>query len=278
MNRKSKKHCSRAFAAAVGAAVFCSSHGAAESRSPSPQPPAPTHHQAHPAGRATDLSAKRDVRLKALDPKDFQIKAAKASYQKDLDQYVFSMDVEGEAGKSIVQAAGSMSGAPVLAYVFPTTLKPEAAGFSSTEGILALVAAQHPDFDDSPYFDENRDGNPNNDGATWHTHWVVLMKDSRVKGGLAVKEFKDAKGVVLPPTAPKMAMYMDSPGHPVVLRGSALHVIVPGYRLQASGGFKFDAVTCYLEVSHDSNLPMLGVYEVFNILSKDLSLPFALQK
>ena len=220
-------------------------------------------------GAADEGTAKREARLKKLDAKDFQLKKAEVIYDYALDQYVFSMEVNGQAGKSKVEAVGSMEGAPVLGYVFPTTLKAEAVGFSPTEGIVALVAAEHPDFDDSPYFDEDGDGNPNNDGATWHTHWVVLTKDARIKGGLSVKEFKDADAVVLPPTAPKMPMYMDSPGHPVVLRGSKLRIIVPGYRLKGGADFHFDAVSCYMEVTHAKDMPMLGVYEVFNVLSKD---------
>jgi hypothetical protein len=162
----------------------------------------------------------------------------------------------------------------VLGYVFPTTLAPADAGFGTTDGILALAATSHPDFDDSPLFDENADGDYNNDGLTWHTHWVVLVKDTRVPGGLAVKEFRKTDAVVLPPTAPKMPMYMDSPGHPVVTRGRQLRVLVPAHRVRNKREFRFDAVTAYMEVSHDPRRPMLGVYEVYKVLSGDLSLPF----
>jgi hypothetical protein len=40
-------------------------------------------------------------------------------------------------------------------------------------GILALAVTAHPDFDDTPLFDENADGDPANDGKSWHSHWVV---------------------------------------------------------------------------------------------------------
>jgi hypothetical protein len=122
-----------------------------------------------------------------------------------------------------------MNGAPVLGYVFPTTLKSEDVGFRPTEGIVALAITSHPDFDDSPLWDENGDGNFSNDGIAWHPHRVVLIKDARVAGGLSVKEFSKADGVILPPpTAPPM--------------------------------------------------PMLGVYGLCSVLSKDLSLPYSVSK
>jgi len=54
------------------------------------------------------------------------------------------------AGKTLPKPKGSVDGAPVLGYVFPTTLKPEDAGFGKVEGILALAVTSHPDFDDTP--------------------------------------------------------------------------------------------------------------------------------
>jgi len=38
------------------------------------------------------------------------------------------------AGKTLPKPKGSVDGAPVLGYVFPTTLKPEDAGFGKVEG------------------------------------------------------------------------------------------------------------------------------------------------
>ena len=78
--------------------------------------------------------------------------------------------------------------------------------FGNTEGIVALALTSHPDFDDTPLWDENSDANFDNDGIIWHPHWVVLTEDKRVKGGLSVKQFdKDDESVTLPPTKPGYA-------------------------------------------------------------------------
>src|SRR5690606_41568896 len=85
--------------------------------------------------------------------------------------------------------------------------------------------------------------------------------------------------VVLPPTNPGLPMYMDSPGHAVVLRGNALRVLVPATRVNNRLDFNFDAVTAYMEVNtSDDARPMLGVYEVYDVLSGDLSLPYGVAR
>jgi hypothetical protein len=210
------------------------------------------------------------------DTPDLLITAASVRYNDDLDLFVFEMQVEGSAGRAVPQAKGKMDGAPVLGYVFPTTLHTTDVGFSATEGILALAVTSHPDFDDTPLWDENNDGDYVNDGIIWHTHWVVLTKDERPSGGLAVKQFAktDAK-VVLPPTNPGMPMYMDSPGFNVVLRGNILRVPVPAFRMNNRRDFRFDAVAAYMQVAQSGDRPMLGVYKVYSVLSGDLSLPYA---
>lgn len=218
---------------------------------------------------------------------DFDLTAASVVHVADLDLLVFEQEVAGNAGGTTPAPRGRLDGAPVLGYVFPTTLKPTDVGFGQTDGIVALAVASHPDFDDTPLWDENGDGDYGNDGVRWHTHWVVLVKDERLPGGLSVKEFRKADAVVLPPTNPGMPMYMDSPGFSVLTRGKALKVIVPAARVKSTS-FKYDAVTCYMEVSapdggHATNggasaKPMLGVYEVFEVLSKDLSLPYDVVK
>lgn len=216
--------------------------------------------------------------LKKTD--DLEITGARVRYLEDLDLLLFEQDVQGTAGNTIPQAKGSMDGAPVLGYVFPTNLAPTDVGFSQTEGVVALAATSHPDFDDTPLWDENADREYANDGVIFHTHWVVLVPDERVPGGLAVKEFrKEDASVVLPPTNPGMPMYMDSPGHAVVLRGKTLRVLVPAFRVNNRTDFNFDAVTAYMEVNtSDDSRPMLGVYEVYKVLSGDLSLPYTVSK
>ncbi len=219
---------------------------------------------------------------------DFDLTAASVTHVADLDLLVFEQQVAGTAGRTTPKARGRLDGAPVLGYVFPTTLAPTAVGFGQTEGILALAVASHPDFDDTPLWDENGDGNYGNDGVSWHTHWVVLVEDTRVPGGLSVKAFARADAVVLPPTNPGMPMYMDSPGFSVLARERTLRVLVPVSRLRldgASPSFRYDAVTCYMEVSApggehaaDHDKPMLGVYEVFDVLSGKLTLPYTIER
>lgn len=205
-----------------------------------------------------------------------KIKAVTVEYKEDLDLMVFSMDLEGPAGKVIPKAVGKLDGAPVLAYVFPTTLKAAEVGMGDAEGIVALAITSHPDFDDTPLWDENANGRYDDDKVIYHTHWALLTKDERVPGGLAVKEFKkEDKGVVLPPTNCGMPMYLDAAGHPVVERGNTIRAIVPAYYLRNQTKFRFDGVTCYMQVNTSCMAkPMLGVYQVYSVASKDLSLPY----
>jgi len=184
--------------------------------------------------------------------------------------------VNGTAGKTTPTARGQLDEAPVLGYVFPTSLKSTDVGFGETDGIVALALTSHPDFDDTPLWDENANANYGDDGIVWHPHWVVLVEDKRVPGGLSVKQFKkDEEDVILPPTNPGMPMYMDSPGYPVITHGASIKVIVPGYRIHNKTDFSFDGVAAYMQVNtSDPEKPMLGVYTVYSIASGDLSLPY----
>ena len=210
---------------------------------------------------------------------DLQIAETHVQYDGELDQLIFSISVKGKAGGTVPKKAGGLDGAPVLGYVFPTNLKPENIGFSSTLGIVALALTSHPDFDDTPLWDENANQIYDDDGIIWHPHWVVLVEDARVAGGLAVKQFDpQTDEVQLPPTNPGMPMYMDSPGYPVLTQGQKIQVVVPGYRIQHKKQFAFDAVTAYMQVNtSDPERPMLGVYSVYSIASGNLSLPFKVQ-
>lgn len=205
---------------------------------------------------------------------DLDITAARVEYLPDLRILVFQQDVAGSAGATVPDAAGQMDGAPVLGYVFPTTLHPEDVGFAPGEGVVALAATSHPDFDDTPLWDEDGDRNYDNDGVRFHTHWVVLTPDDRVAGGLSVKETQRIEQD-LPPTSPGMPMYLDSPGFSVVLDGAALRVVVPLDRVSGRRDFAFDAVTAYMEVNtSDDGRPLLGVYHVYEVLSGDLGMPY----
>lgn len=207
---------------------------------------------------------------------DFKIKSVSVKHEKSLAATVWEITVQGNAGKTTPTPAGQLNGAPVLGYVFPTSLKPTDVGFSDTEGILVLALTSHPDFDDTPLWDENADRNYENDGIIWHPHWVVLTVDKRVEGGLAVKQFKKGdSNVILPPTNPGMPMYMDSPGIQVITSGNSIKVVVPDYRMNNKTDFSYDGVAAYMQVNTDGkDKPMLGVYKVYSVASGDLSLPF----
>lgn len=211
---------------------------------------------------------------------NFKINEVSVTHKPDLGITIWEITVDGTAGKTTPTKVGQLDGAPVLGYVFPTSLKPTDVGFNQTDGIVALVLTSHPDFDDTPLWDENSDQIFDNDGIIWHPHWVILHEDKRVDGGLSVKQFKKAdETVVLPPTNPGMPMYMDSPGYPVTTKENTIKVVVPDYRMNNKTDFNYDGVTAFMKVNtSNNNLPMLGVYEVFSVASGDLSLPYKVKK
>ena len=205
---------------------------------------------------------------------DFAISEVKVTKDNVLSQLVFSIEVEGLAGDSTPTPNGALDGAPVLGYVFPTTLKSTDVGFDSVSGIVALALTSHPDFDDTPLWDENMDADYKNDGIVWHPHWVVLESNEAVPGGLAVKATTVES--VLPPTNPGMPMYMDSPGFPVVWSGNTITCTIPLYRINYQDDFKYDGVSAFMKVNTSKpELPMLGVYEALSVASGNLSLPYS---
>ncbi len=217
---------------------------------------------------------------KIYNNENFKIRKVSVSHDASISSTIWKIEVAGSAGATTPKPAGQMNGAPVLGYVFPTTLKPTDVGFNQTDGIVALALTSHPDFDDTPLWDENSDKNYGNDGIIWHPHWVILTEDKRVGGNLAVKQFdaNDAS-VVLPPTNPGMPMYMDSPGFQVSTKENTITVVVPDYRINNQIDFKYDGVACYMQVNTEmEDKPMLGVYMVYSVASGDLSLPYVVSK
>lgn len=227
-------------------------------------------------GQAEQASATLSARSPIPETtKDLQIQAASVTYLESLDLLVFEQRVQGRAGGTLPKARGNLDGAPVLGYVFPTTLNSTDVGFREAPGIVALAVTSHPDFDDTPLWDENGDRDFGNDGVVFHTHWVLLQPDKRVPGGLAVGQIDPGEiSTSLPPTNPGMPMFMDSPGFAVLTRDGILRVLVPAQRLGHRTDFRFDAVAAYMEVNTSPGAPMLGVYQVYSVLSGDLSLPF----
>lgn len=184
----------------------------------------------------------------------------------------FHMTMAGPAGAERPAATGAVGGAPVWSYVWPTSLDPSAVGFESGAGILAMAATSHPDFDDTPLFDEDADGDPANDGASWHSHWVVLAPSEACgPGALAVKDIPEGTAPALPVTWPGLPILLDSPGFTPVFDGPEVRInaAVAG----GAAGAAYDGVTAALRVNESVHAPLLCVTDVFDLASGDLSLP-----
>lgn len=183
----------------------------------------------------------------------------------------FRMTTSGTAGADTPAPTGALAGAAVHAYVWPTSLDPATVGFEAGSGILALAATSHPDFDDTPLYDENADGDLANDGLAWHAHWVVLTPtDSCGPGALAVRDIPEGTTPQLPKTWPNLPLFIDSPDVTPSFDGPTITVTV---EVPGAEGASFDGVTSALRVNADLHAPLLCVTDVFDVASGDLSLP-----
>jgi len=212
---------------------------------------------------AHDITAASDP---AVDPA-FDITHATATTDGRLA--TFAIEVSGAAGASVPAPTGQLAGAKVDAYVWPTKLDPGAVGFAPASGLLALAITAHPDFDDTPLFDENGDGDPANDGAGWHSHWVVLGEDAACAGGLKVRDVSPGEDL-LPATAPGLPIALDSPGMSPLIAGSTVRITVP---VAGAADVAFDAVAAQLQVHPEGGTPLLCVTGVRKVASGDLSFP-----
>lgn len=215
---------------------------------------------------AHEIVAKAVAKADPGKPAAFDITRAGATTDGRLA--TFAMEVSGAIGSVKPAPTGKLPGAKVDAYVWPTKLDPGVVGFAKGSGILALAVTAHPDFDDTPLFDENGDGDPANDGASWHSHWVVLGEDKACAGGLKVRDV--SPGEPLPATAPGLPLALDSPGMSPLLKGGTLRLTVP---LAGAEGAAFDAVAAELQVHGEGKTPLLCVTGVRKIASGDLSFP-----
>lgn len=93
--------------------------------------------------------------------------------------------------------------------------------------------------------DEDGDGDPANDGAEWHSHWVVLVEDSACGAGLKVRDVSPGMDL-LPATAPYLPIALDSPGMSPLLHGATARITVP---VSESENVSFDAVTAELQIN-----------------------------
>lgn len=186
---------------------------------------------------------------------------------------VFHMAVADQAGQNRPTASGKLAGADVFAYVWPTTLDPATVGFEAGAGILALAATAHPDFDDTPLFDENGDGEVANDGNVWHSHWVVLGPDDACgAGALKVIDIPEGTTPRLPATWPGLPLLIDSPGWQPVFGPETVEVRVPFADIGPLQASSFDGVTAGLRVNANLHAPLLCVADLFDVASGDLSL------
>ena len=177
----------------------------------------------------------------------------------------FHMAVAGHAGEVRPSATGSLAGSNVNSYVWPTSLGPETVGFAAESGILALAVTAHPDFDDTPLYDENRDGDPANDGDDWHSHWVVLAPHADCPdGGLSVVDIPEGENPPLPNTWPGLPILIDSPAWQPVFDRESLDIKVAFDRTVNLHNVSFDAVTAGLRVNQSVHAPLLCVVNVFD--------------
>ncbi len=187
---------------------------------------------------------------------------------------VFTMSVAGTPGEDRPDATGALGGAPVFSYVWPTTLDPAVVGFEAGAGILAFAVTIHPDFDDTPLFDETGTGTTDGDGGAWHSHWVVLGPDDACgPGALKVIDIPEGATPALPLTWPGLPILIDSPGWSPIFAGPSLSVTVPFADIGAVEAARFDGVTAALQVNANVHAPLLCVTDVFDVASGDLSLP-----
>lgn len=187
---------------------------------------------------------------------------------------IFHMAVSGWAGESKPTPVGTVANSDVFAYVWPTSIDPSEVGFEPKAGILALAVTSHPDFDDTPLFDENGDGDLGNDGDLWHSHWVVLGPDAACgPGALKVIDIPEGASPRLPKTWPGLPLLIDSPGWSPVFDSDTVEVRVPFDDIAVVTEASFDGVTSGLRVNANIHAPLLCVVDVFDVASGDLSLP-----
>lgn len=203
---------------------------------------------------------------------DFDIVHAKISAEGRVA--VFHMAVSGKAGRTVPAASGKLAGSAVFSYVWPTTIDPYEVGFERGAGILAMAITSHPDFDDTPLYDENGDGKLDNDGDLWHSHWVVLKPIPACgKDALGVVDIPEGSKPRLPKTWPGLPILIDSPGWDPTFDGETVEVRVPFDDAGVITAAGFDGVTAGLRVNASVHAPLLCVADVFKVASGDLSLP-----
>ncbi len=244
-------------------AFACSTASWAHEQSVQPSPPPPASHE-HKGGISTESGPS------VLAP--FDIVHTKITTEGNVA--TFHIAVSGKAGETKPTATGKFAGSDVFSYVWPTAIDSYEVGFEKNAGILALAVTSHPDFDDTPLFDENGDSDTGNDGDLWHMHWVVLGPDEACgKDALKVKDIPDGTRPRLPKTWPGVPILIDSPGWQPTISAGTVEVRVPFDDIDIASSASFDGVTAGLRVNASAHAPLLCVADVFKVASGDLSLP-----
>ncbi len=220
--------------------------------------------QAHSGGIATAAS-------RAVNPA-FDIVHTKITT--DGNVATFHVAVSGKAGASHPGKTGKLAGSRIFSDVWPTTIDPSVVGFDKGAGILAFAVTVHPDFDDTPLYDENGDGDLANDGDLWHAHWVVLQPDDACgKGALKIVDIPAGARPKLPKTWPGLPILVDSPAYGPVFKGGTLEVRVPFEDIGVVNAAGFDGVTAALRINESVYNPLVCVVDVFKVASGKLTLP-----
>lgn len=197
----------------------------------------------------------------AYDSAALEISDARVKYEEVIDAYIFTIEVSNDAGSVAPMPAGQVDGAPVLGYVFVTDLSLEDVGYVGVEGAVALGITSHPDFDDTPLWDEDNNDAYDDDDIVYHSHWVVLEENDLAGEGLAVVQA--GPDDILTPTSP-MPMYLDSTGFTILEKGREISVIVPVNAVKRNTTFTSNALTAYLEVGIVDNAPLLKVERFYS--------------
>jgi hypothetical protein len=208
---------------------------------------------------AQEITAKSDNKIMA----SFDIIESRVTTANGM--VVFQTRVRADAGKETPKATGKFEGSDVYAYVWPTSLNSSDVGFDKDQGIVALAATFHPDFDDAAKGAKNRD--------RWHAHWVVLNEDKACAGGLKVKDIPAGSKPKLPETWPGAPIFIDSPEYKTELAKDVVDVHVPLEKNGALATASFDGVTAGMKINANLHAPLLCVQNVFKIASGNLSLP-----
>ena len=219
---------------------------------------------AHAGGSHTAITAAPNTTTQA----SFDL--VQTSVQRSGNHVVFTTTTHGTPGQDRPTATGQFAGSNVYAYVWPTSLDSSVVGFDPKQGVLALAATFHPDFDDGAYGAKNR--------TVWHAHWVVLQPDDACgKGHLKVRDIPKGTKPNLPATWPGVPLLISSPNYAPSFDANSVTVRVPLADLSFTKAFQYDGVTAGLKINANLHSPLLCVVDVFKVASGNLSLPGTLR-